>query len=420
MGAAENDGDGTAEIKPPELPEMAKGGGLKSNKSNKTGVASWQRKNEPVIPKKPVTVKNPAKSNYRASGWDGFSGGGPVGKYKNGEVPDSEMQTVTGYAGYGQAGRGKLHKSVANKFQSMIEAAKKDGHPLGINDTFRTIADQQHMYNTKPPGTAARPGTSNHGYGLAADLNYHDGGYKWLWANASKFGFKPLSGWGLSPNTPNATEAWHWENLDGSGTGNANVKTEPVTDAGGGSVTPPSSNGGAGGTGGESGGGQPSAAEQYKSTGSIVDFFKKSAGILGSYAKDASAMDDPGMPPSPIPTSTSMPKTPLTGIGPLVDGGAYAESLKPKSETNIGPVADGAAYATKINDVAKTSTAPSSINTKVEKLKSLSTSKVRRDKQPAKPNMMIAVQPVIKTKTVNAGGGGGGNSGPASSPLLTK
>ena len=126
------------------------------------------------------------------------------------------------------------------------------------------------------------------------------------------------------------------------------------------------------------------------------------------------------MPPSPIPTSTSMPKTPLNGIGPLVDGGAYAESLKPKSETNIGPVADGAAYATKINDAAKSkTTAPSSINTKAEKLKSLSTAKVRRDKQPAKPDMMIAVQPVIKTKTVNAGGGGG-NSGPASSPLLTQ
>jgi len=105
------------------------------------------------------------------------------------------------------------------------------------------------------------------------------------------------------------------------------------------------------------------------------------------------------MPPSPIPTSTSMPKTPLNGIG---------------------PVADGAAYATKINDAAKSkSTAPSSINTKVDKLKSLSAAKVRRDKQPAKPDMMIAVQPVIQTKTVNAGGGGG-NSSPASSPLLTK
>jgi len=213
-----------------EKPELAKGGGLKSTGTNRGGLANWQKENEPVMPKDLKPVSNPAKSNYRAAGWDGFSGGGPVGKYKNGEVPASEMQAVKGYAGWGQAGKGKLHKSVAKQFQSMLDSAKKAGHPLGINDTFRTIADQQHMYNTKPPGTAARPGTSNHGYGLAADLNYFDGGYKWLWANASKFGFKPLSGWGLSPNTPNKTEAWHWENLSGSGTANANVKTEPVTE----------------------------------------------------------------------------------------------------------------------------------------------------------------------------------------------
>ena len=230
-----------------EKPELAKGGGLKSTGANSGALTRWQKVNEPIQPKKLVTVSNPAQSNYRASGWDGFSEGGPVGKYKNGEVPASEMQGVKGYAGWGQAGKGKLHKSVAKQFQSMLDSAKKAGHPLGINDTFRTIADQQHMYNTKPRGTAAVPGTSNHGYGLAADLNYFDGGYKWLWANASKFGFKPLSGWGLSPNTPNKTEAWHWENLSGSGSSNANVKTEPVDETEGsvntnkGGNTPPPS-----------------------------------------------------------------------------------------------------------------------------------------------------------------------------------
>jgi len=33
---------------------------------------------------------------------------------------------------------------------------------------------------------------------------------------------------------------------------------------------------------------------------------------------------------------------------------------------------------------------------------------------------MIAVQPVVKTNTVNTGGGGGGSSSPSASPLLTK
>ena len=214
-----------------------KGGGKDSKKGNASGISKFNKMMGQAtsflgsIGKKTMKpVMNAAKSVYRAPGWMGFAqGGGVRDKYKNGEVPRSEMKEVTGYAGYGAAGKGILHNSVADKFQSMIEAAKKDGHPLGINDTYRTYEDQVYMKQTKG-SLAATPGTSNHGYGLAADLNYYDGGYKWLWANADKFGFRPLSGWGLSPNTPDKAEAWHWENLDGSGTADPNVKTEPAGD----------------------------------------------------------------------------------------------------------------------------------------------------------------------------------------------
>jgi hypothetical protein len=204
--------------------EKSEGGGLDSKKGNSSSIAAWQNRQEIVEPKNLRNVLNPAESIYRAAGWMGFSAGGVMDKYKNGEVPRSEMKKVKGYAGWGKAGSGILHKSVADKFQSMLDAAKKDGNPIGINDTYRTYADQVYMKKTKGY-LAATPGTSNHGYGLAADLNYFDKGYKWLWANAGKFGFKPLKGWGLSPNTPNKAEAWHWENLTGAGTANANVKT---------------------------------------------------------------------------------------------------------------------------------------------------------------------------------------------------
>ena len=209
--------------------EKSEGGGLDSKKGNSSSIAAWQNRQEIVEPKNLRNVLNPAESIYRAAGWMGFSAGGVMDKYKNGEVPRSEMKKVKGYAGWGKAGSGILHKSVANKFQSMLDAAKKDGNPIGINDTYRTYADQVYMKKTKGY-LAATPGTSNHGYGLAADLNYFDKGYKWLWANAGKFGFKPLKGWGLSPNTPNKAEAWHWENLTGAGTANANVKTDPAGD----------------------------------------------------------------------------------------------------------------------------------------------------------------------------------------------
>lgn len=209
--------------------EYAKGGGLKSDKGNSGAIARFSRRQEKYADMKPMEpVTNPAESIYRAAGWAGFSAGGGVrSRFKNGEVPKSEMKQVKGYAGWGQAGKGVLHKSVADKFQSMLDAAKKDGHPIGINDTYRTYQDQVNIKREKGY-LAATPGTSNHGYGLAADLNYFDQGYKWLWANAGKFGFKPLTGWGLSPNTPGKAEAWHWENLDGSGTASPNVKTDPA------------------------------------------------------------------------------------------------------------------------------------------------------------------------------------------------
>lgn len=234
-----------------EVEEKAKGGGLKSDKGNSGAIARFSRKQEKYADMKPMEpVSNPAESIYRAAGWAGFSSGGGVrSRFKNGEVPKSEMKMVKGYPGYGQAGQGLMHKSVADKFQSMLDAAKKDGHGIGINDTYRTYADQVYMKRTKGH-LAATPGTSNHGYGLAADVNYTNAGYKWLWANAGKFGFKPLKGWGLSPNTPDKAEAWHWENLDGSGTASPNVKTDPApagndtsnsvnTNAGGNASPPP-------------------------------------------------------------------------------------------------------------------------------------------------------------------------------------
>lgn len=53
---------------------------------------------------------------------------------------------------------------------------------------------------------AAAPGTSNHGIGLAVDLNSSAKGvYSWLSKNAHKFGFVRTV----------ASEKWHWEHRVG-------------------------------------------------------------------------------------------------------------------------------------------------------------------------------------------------------------
>ena len=373
MSAAENDGDGTTEITPPELPEMAKGGAIRAhNQGSKRFV-------DPVILKRKDTAKTPV------SDWGKFAKGGAV----NGQLPDEDLVSI----GSGH----KLAKAIAPQFKAMMQSASESGFKMGthfrINSSYRTYDKQKQLYDQLGPGTAAYPGTSNHGLGKAVDLWYTNESYKWLRSNAGNFGFGQIPGY--ETDNTDGHEAWHWENLTGSGSKDGAASYVASGDAGGGNA------GGGGstakkGTSGESGGGQPSATEEYRSTGSIVDFFKKSAGLLANYAKDTKVMGG-GLPA--IPTTTSMPNAKVSGIGPLADGASYAESLKP---------------------AATVSAPPSKINTTADKLKSLSTSKVRRDKEPSKPNMMIAVQPVVKTNTVNAGGGGGGSSSPSSSPLLTK
>jgi D-alanyl-D-alanine carboxypeptidase len=58
---------------------------------------------------------------------------------------------------------------------------------------------------------AARPGTSNHGWGLAADLGvggYASADYAWMRANAPAFGWDN-PGWARPGGTK--AEPWHWE-----------------------------------------------------------------------------------------------------------------------------------------------------------------------------------------------------------------
>ena len=49
-------------------------------------------------------------------------------------------------------------------------------------------------------GLAAKPGTSDHGWGMAVDLNLNANAQRWMRANAGRFGFVE--------DTPR--EPWHW------------------------------------------------------------------------------------------------------------------------------------------------------------------------------------------------------------------
>jgi len=90
-------------------------------------------------------------------------------------------------------------------FYRLHEAAKRSGVRVTISSAFRTLSRQNYFWNcyvTKSCNNgnlAARPGTSNHGRGLALDLSYSN--YNWLASNARTYGFiRTVS-----------SEPWHWE-----------------------------------------------------------------------------------------------------------------------------------------------------------------------------------------------------------------
>ena len=115
--------------------------------------------------------------------------------------------------------------TTACAFDKMATAAKQAGVTITVTSGFRTIARQEYFWNcyqTKQCNNgnlAARPGTSNHGRGIALDLNTNCGTqtgakpscggssvYQWLYNNGHKYGFTRTV----------QSEPWHWEYV-GSG-----------------------------------------------------------------------------------------------------------------------------------------------------------------------------------------------------------
>jgi len=90
------------------------------------------------------------------------------------------------------------------------------GHPLCLTDSYRSYASQVSVAARKP-GLAARPGTSEHGWGRAADLcggaeTPDTAQHRWLRANAPRFGWDNPAWARPDGRRP---EPWHWEYVDG-------------------------------------------------------------------------------------------------------------------------------------------------------------------------------------------------------------
>jgi len=102
-----------------------------------------------------------------------------------------------------------LNPYVAEQYSKMKADFERDtGRTFKINDSYRSYEEQVRLYKKLGPynpakgGGAARPGTSNHGLGLALDISVSSSPetLRWLRNNAKNYGFNNIAG-----------ENWHWE-----------------------------------------------------------------------------------------------------------------------------------------------------------------------------------------------------------------
>lgn len=137
----------------------------------------------------------------------------------NGRLPSSALALI--YDGHGTA-TGELEATAARAWNAMSHAAAHDGVTLASISSYRTYDSQaalvrqrydhtdhgrggftwdgKHWYLKPGYATVAKPGTSNHGLGLAVDTNHTVRGVLgWLEAHAHEYGFE----WEVT------SEEWH-------------------------------------------------------------------------------------------------------------------------------------------------------------------------------------------------------------------
>jgi len=117
--------------------------------------------------------------------------------YGNGKIPPNALDSIG-------EGSQRMWAPAAASFKQLRQAAAADGVTIGITDSYRSYDQQVDLARRKglysQGGLAAKPGTSEHGWGMATDLDLNSKAQAWMRANADKYGFVE--------NVPR--EPWHW------------------------------------------------------------------------------------------------------------------------------------------------------------------------------------------------------------------
>ncbi|KUL42341.1 M15 family metallopeptidase [Actinoplanes awajinensis] len=117
--------------------------------------------------------------------------------YGNGKIPPEALQQVGD-------GKHKLWAPAAEKLTQLLDDAERDGVKIGITDSYRSYPEQVDIARRKglysQGGLAAKPGTSEHGWGMATDLDLNPEALSWMRKNGDRYGFVENV----------KRESWHW------------------------------------------------------------------------------------------------------------------------------------------------------------------------------------------------------------------
>jgi D-alanyl-D-alanine carboxypeptidase len=119
-----------------------------------------------------------------------------LARYGNGHVPATALESI--------GGGHRLWAPAAEAFGRLKAAAHRAGVSIGVTDSYRSYAQQVDVARRKglhsQGGLAAKPGTSEHGWGKSLDLRLDASALRWMRGHASDYGF--------SENV--SRESWHW------------------------------------------------------------------------------------------------------------------------------------------------------------------------------------------------------------------
>lgn len=124
--------------------------------------------------------------------------------FGNGQIPDAALCPLP------QSGE-KLRADAAVAFMELDGAFREEfGRPMCVTDSYRPYHEQARLFQEMSPGTAAEPGTSRHGLGVAVDLcggveQLGSAEHEWMLDNA------PGHDWGNPEWARGGFEPWHWE-----------------------------------------------------------------------------------------------------------------------------------------------------------------------------------------------------------------